>query len=55
MNKYTVSMKDLARLCESDKNTTRAFYRGTIPTLEVNKCACMHGQKLRHARAIGGA
>ena len=54
---YTVSMKDLARLIV--RATKPPFVlsiavRSTIPTLEENKCACMHGQKLSHARTVGG-
>ena len=37
-----------------EKKTTCCFYRGTIPTLEEDKCACMHGQKLRHPGDFGG-
>ena len=29
------------------------FYRGTIPTLDENKCACMHGQKLNYPGGWG--
>ena len=30
-------------------------YRETIPALEEDKCACMHGQKLRHLGACVGS
>ena len=45
-------MKDLARLIVRKRQNHEV--RSTIPTLEENKCACMHSQKLRHARVVGG-
>ncbi len=47
-------MKDLVKTCVREK-VDLCFYRGIIPTLNKNKCACMHGQKLRHPRESLGA